>query len=118
MAYFRSYLILNACKHTEFAFNGYIILVCVVYYLLSERNVLLVGERRAVYHNRREAEVYATLAQFEAVSVVEVKNYFGVFAAEFFCILNGTLCHVAQKRGVCIVARTFRYLEYYRRAQL
>ena len=107
MAYFRSYLILNACKHAEFAFNGYIILVCVVYYLLCERNVLLVGERRAVYHNRREAEVYATLAQFEAVSVVEVKNYFGMLATKLFCVLNSTLSHITEKRRVSIVACAF-----------
>jgi hypothetical protein len=43
--------------------------------------------------------------------VVEVQNNLGIFPAEFFGVFNGTLCHVAEECGICIVAGTFGNLE-------
>ena len=44
MAFFSSYLVFNAGKHTEFAFYGYVVLVSVVNNFLCKGNVLFVGE--------------------------------------------------------------------------
>jgi hypothetical protein len=57
--------VLDACEHTEFAFDSYVKLMSVVAYFLCEGNVFFVGEMRAVDHHRRETAVDAVLAEFE-----------------------------------------------------
>ncbi len=107
--------VFNTGEDAEFAFDSYIELVGVVNNLLGEGNVFFVGEVRTVDHNRREAAVDAALAELEAIAVVEVKNDFGIFPAEFLGVCYGTLGHVAQEGGVCIVAGALGNLENYGR---
>ena len=83
--------------------------------LLRELDVL--GERkvRAVNHDGRETGVNAALASFIAVTVVEVKNDLRLLAAEFLSVFNRALRHVAENRGVGILASTLRDLHNNRR---
>ena len=43
--------------------------------------------------------------------MVKMQADLRVLPAEFLRILHSTLCHVAEKRLVSVVARTFRYLQ-------
>ena len=43
--------------------------------------------------------------------MVEVKNNLRFLPSEFLCILHCTLCHIAEKGLVCIIAGTLGYLE-------
>ena len=103
--------VFNAGENAEFAFNSYIELVSLVNDFLCEGYVFFVGKVRAVDHYGRETGVDAAFAEFERITVVEVKNDLGMLPAEFFCIFYCALSHVAEKCGVGIVASAFRYLE-------
>ena len=78
------YFVFYACENTEFTFDSYVELVSIIYYLLGQSNVFFVGKVATVDHNRRETEVDAALAEFEAVTVVEVQNDLGILPAKFF----------------------------------
>ncbi len=114
----RGYLVFHAGEHAQLTLDGHVVLVSVVHYLLGEGYILLKGEVRAVDHHRREAAVDAALAQLEAVAVVEVEYNLGLLPAELLGILDGTLGHIAQQSGVCVVAGTLGYLEYHGRLLL
>ena len=104
-------LVFNAGEHAEFAFYGYVKLMCVVHYLLGEGNVLLIRQVRAVDHHRREAVVDAAFAKLEAVAMVEMENDLGMLPAEFLGIGHCALSHVAEQGAVGIVARTLGNLK-------
>ena len=70
---------------------------------------------RAVDHDAGETAVYAALAEFKAVAMIEVEHYLGIFPTEFLGIGHGTLCHVAQQGSVGIVAGAFGNLQDYGR---
>ena len=106
--------VFDARENAEFAFDGYVIFVGVVDNLGGELHVLVVGERRTVDHDGREAVLYAGLAQFKRVAVVEVQNDRN-FAAELLCVFGRALGHVAQKRLVGVLARAARNLKDYGR---
>ena len=91
--------------------------VCVLYNLLREGDVLLVGQVRTVDHHRREAHVDAALAELERVTVVEVQ-YDGNILAQLLGILYSALSHVTQQRLVGILAGTRRNLQDYGRRAL
>ena len=111
VADFGSYLVLDAGQHAQFAFDRHVVLVSVLHDPLRQGDVLVVGERRAVDHHRRESHVHAALAQFERISVVEVQYDLGFGPAQFLGVLHGSFGHVAQQGLVGVVARTLRYLE-------
>ena len=104
------YLVLHTCQHTELCLYGNVMGMGILYHLLGEGDVLLVGKVRTVNHDRRETVVDAVLAQLEAVTVVEVQHDLGILAAQFLGILHSTLGQVAQDGTVGIVAGTLRYL--------
>ena len=81
-------------------------LVSVVNYLLGEGNIFFEGKVRTVNHDAGETVVDAFLADFEAVSVVEVEHDFWLFAAKFLSILYSTLGHVAEDSAVSISTGT------------
>ena len=108
---FSRYFIFYTSQYTQFTFNCYIKLMSIFNNLLSQSDILFVRQMRTVDHYRREAHVYTRLAQFEAVTVVQVQNDFRMFASQFLCILNGTFGHVAQQSLVGIVAGTLRNLQ-------
>ena len=114
MRHFARHFVFHAGKHTEFAFHSHVVSVCIFHHFLSERHVFVVGEVRAVDHHRRETEVHAAFAHFEAIAVVEVEADLRFFPTEFFCIFHCTLSHVAQQGLVSIVASALRHLEDYR----
>ena len=97
-------LVFNTCKHAQLALNSNVVSMCIFNNLLCKCNVLVVRKSRTVDHYRREAHVHATLAQFEAVSVVKVQNNFRMLASQFFSILNSSLSHILQQSLVGIVA--------------
>ena len=43
--------------------------------------------------------------------MIEVKNNLRLLPSEFLCILDGSLCHIAEESLVCIVAGTLGNLE-------
>ena len=69
-------IVLDAGEHAELAFDRDIVLLRMgeVDDLLGERDVLVVGQVRAVDHDRGEARLDAALAELEAVAVVEVEG--------------------------------------------
>ena len=111
MALFVSNFIFHTGEYAEFSLNRHIVSVSVFNDLLGEGDVLFEGKCRSVDHHRAEARVNAALASFEAITVVEVKADFGVFATEFLSVSHSTLCHVAKQRGVCIFASALRHLK-------
>ena len=56
-------------------------------------------------HDGREAGVDAALARLVAVAVVEVEDDLRLLAAEFLGVLHGAFGHVAENRGVRVLAR-------------
>ena len=58
-------LVLDAGQHAQLTLDRYVELVCVVYDLLGEGYVFVVGQVRTVDHHRRKAHVDAALAQLE-----------------------------------------------------
>ena len=110
-------LVLDAGQHAQLTLDRYVELVCVVYDLLGEGYVFVVGQVRTVDHHRRKAHVDAALTQFERVAVVEVQADGNVFA-QLLGILDGALCHVAQQRLVGVFACARRNLEDDRRRSL
>ena len=98
-------LILDAGQYAQLALDGNVELVGIVYDLLGEGYVLLIGQRRTVDHNRREAHVDAALAELERVAVIEVQAD-GDVLSQLLGILDGTLSHVTQQGLVGVLART------------
>ena len=96
--------VLNASENSELGLNRHVMLVGVRNDLLRELDVLLERKVGTVDHDARETAVDAALAGFIAVTVVEVKNDLGLFAAKFLGVFNRTLSHVAENRGVRILA--------------
>ena len=111
-------LVLDTCQDSKLALYRDVILVCVLYDLTRQLDVLVVWERRTIDHDRREAHVYAVLAELEAISMIQVQYDLWMLAADLLCILDCTLCHVAQKRRVSIAPRTLAHLKDDRRLQL
>ena len=99
-------LILNAGENTKLGLDRDIVLVGVGDNLLRKLHVLVIGKRRAVDHDGREAGVDAALAGLESVAVVEVKNDLGLLAAELLGVFDSALGHVAENRGVGVLAGT------------
>ena len=104
-------LVLDAGQHAQLALYRHVELVGVLYDLLRQGDVLIVGKRRAVDHHRREAHVHAALAELERVAVVEVQHDLGLCPAQLLGVLHGTFGHVAQQGLVGIVARALRHLQ-------
>ena len=111
VALFVSNFVFHTGEYAEFSLNGHIVSVCIFNDLLCERDVFLEGKCRSVDHHRAKAGAYAALASFEAITVVEVKADFGVFATEFLSVSHSTLCHVAKQRGVSVFASALRHLK-------
>ena len=103
-------LVLYTSQYAQLSLNGNVELVSILYHLLCQGDVLLVGKRRAVDHHAGETVVDAVLAELEAVTVVEVQHDLGMLAAQFLGILNSALSHVAQDGTVGIVACALRHL--------
>ena len=103
--------VFDAGQYAEFAFDGYVILVSVIGHFLGEGNVLLVGQMRTVDHHRRESAFDTALAQFEAVTVVQVEDNLRMLPAQFLGISNSALCHIAQQRSVGVSACALGYLK-------
>ncbi len=105
-------LVLDAGEHAELAFDGDVVLLGVGEFhdLLGELDVLVVGQARAVDHDRGEAGLDAALAELEAVSVVEVEDD-GDVEAEFFRVFDRALGHVAEHGLVGVLAGAGRDLE-------
>ena len=97
-------LILDAGENAKLGLDGNVVLVGVGHDLLGELDVLLEGKVAAVDHDAGEAAVNAALAGLEAVAVVEVENDLGLLAAEFLGVLNRAFGHVAENRGVRVLA--------------
>ena len=112
------HLVLHSGQHAQLAFDGHVVLVGEVNHLAGQGHVLVVGEGRAVDHHRAETRLDAVLAELEAVAVVEVQHYLGVFATQLFGILHSAFGHIAQKRLVGVVAGTLRHLQYHGRLGL
>lgn len=111
VANIRLNLVLNASEHAKLTLNGDIILVRIVNDLLGEGDILIIRERRAIDHDRREAHVYTILAELKAVAMVEVKNDLRMIAAKLLSIGNSALSEVAEEGCIGIVARTLRNLK-------
>ena len=118
MRLFSRNLVLNTSEDTQLCLNSHVELMCIVYALLCELDVLIERLRRSVDHDRREAHVYAALHQLEAVTVVEVQHDLWMVAAQRLSILHSTLSHVAEEDRISIVAGTLRHLKDHRRAKL
>ena len=102
--------VLNAGKNAELSLDRDVMLVSIRNDLLRELDVLLERKVGAVDHDARETAVDAALAGFVTVAVVEVKNDLGLLAAEFLGVFNRALSHVAENRGVRILAGALRDL--------
>ena len=98
-------LVLNAGENAKFGLDGDVVLVSVCDNLLRKLDVLFEIEVRAVDHDGRETAVDAALAGFEAVAVIEMENDLGFLAAEFLGVLDGALSHIAENRGIGVLAR-------------
>ena len=96
--------VFDAGEDAELGLDRHVVLVRVVDDLLGELDVVLERKRAAVDHDGREAGVNAALASLVAVTVVEVENDLGLLAAEFLGVLNGAFGHVAENRGVRVLA--------------
>ena len=102
-------------QNAEFAFDGYIELMCIFNHFFGQCHVFVVRQVRAVNHHRRETHVDARFAQFETVAMVEMQHDFGFFPTKFFGISHGTFGHVAQQGLIGVVACAFRHLQNDRR---
>ena len=100
----RRNLVLDAREDAQLRLDGDVVLVRVVDDLLRELDVLLEGKGAAVDHDGREARINAALARLVAVAVVEVEDDLGLLAAEFLGVLDGAFGHVAENRGVRVLA--------------
>lgn len=114
MALSSNYLVLYTSKYTKLSLNSYVVSVCILNNLLCKSDVLLVRKCRTIDHYRREAHIYTILAELEAISMIKVENDFRSLATQFLSILNSTLCHVAEKDWVGIVAGTLGNLKDHR----
>ena len=110
---FCTHFVLNSCQYSEFSFDCYIILVCVIDNLFGQSHIFFVWKRRTVNHNRRKTILYARFAYFKAVAVVEVKHNRNI-VSQFLCILYSSLCHITQQGLIGILSRSCRYLKYNR----
>jgi hypothetical protein len=108
--YLAGNLILYTCQNAELSLYGYIVSVSILYNLLCQSDVLLVRKRRTVDHYARETIVDTVLAEFEAITVIQVKNDLRISATQLLSILNSTLSHVTEDSTVSIVTSTLRYL--------
>ena len=96
VAFFNNNVILNAGKCAELALNNYAVSVSILNNLLCNGNVLLIGERRTVNHNRSETAVNALLAGFKIGAVVKVESDGNI------CISAGCFYHLCDvgKAGI------------------
>ena len=119
VAFFGRNIVFNAGQNAQLAFNRNIVflLVRVIAYFFCQFYVFFIGQRRTVDHNGRKSHLNAGFAQFKRIAVVQVQRNLRFFAAQFFCICNGSLCHVAQQRLVCVFACTGRNLQNNRRVR-
>ena len=97
--------VFDAGEDAELGLDRHVVLVRVVDDLLGELDVVLERKGAAVDHDRREAGVNAALASLVAVAVVEVEDDLRLLAAEFLGVLNRAFGHVAENRGVRVLAR-------------
>ena len=118
VADFAGDLVLNAGENAELRLDGDIVLVGIGDNLLRELHVLVVGKRRAVDHDGRKTGVDAALAGLERVAVVEVKDDLRLLAAELLGVFDSALGHVAENRGVGVLAGTLGDLHDHGRLRL
>jgi hypothetical protein len=104
-------LILYTGQNAKFSLYGYVKLVSVIHNLLGEGDVLLIREGRSVDHHGAEAKVYAALAGFKAVTVIQVEADLGFLPTQFLCIFHGAFCHIAEKGLVGVVTCSLGDLE-------
>ena len=97
-------LVFDAGEDAELGLDRHVVLVRVVDDLLRELDVLLEGKGASVDHDGREAGVDAALARLEAVAVVEVEDNLRLLAAELLGVLDRAFGHVAENRGVRVLA--------------
>ena len=111
----RADLILDAGQDTQLTLYGYVILMRIVNNLLCQGDILLVRQVRTVDHDRREAHVYARLAQLERITVIQVQHDLRMLATQLLSVLNSTLSHVTKQSLVRIVTSALRNLKDHRR---
>ena len=111
-------LVFDAGEDAKLGLDRHVVLVRVVDDLLRELDVVLERKGASVDHDGREAGVDAALARLEAVAVVEVEDDLGLLAAELLGVLDGAFGHVAENRGVRVLARALGNLHDHGRLSL
>jgi hypothetical protein len=96
-------VVLDAGQHSQFAFDGDVVLVGVLDDLAREFDVLLVGVVAAVDHDGAETGLDAGLGQLEGVAMVQVQDD-GDLVSLALGVLDRTLGQVAQEGAVGVLA--------------
>ena len=67
--------VLDTGKSTKLALNNYAVSMSIFNYHLCKSDILFIGKRGTVYHNRSKSAVYASLAGLKIRTVIKVKGY-------------------------------------------
>ena len=102
----RGDLVLNTGENAELGLDSDVMLVSVCDNLLGELDIVRERKVRTIDHDARETAVNAALAGLKAVTMVKMENDLGLLAAELLGVLYSALSHVAENRGVGVLART------------